>query len=98
MRRVAQRDTPPELFVRKYLFARGFRFRKNLGLSQARPILFSQSIRPSFLCMGVFGTNIRRVQNRNAQNQTKAIGTRSWMAISPETDAKIKNFEGSDGG
>ena len=55
MAKVSSKDTKPEIIVRKFLFARGFRFRKNVKNLPENQTLFYVSIKQLFSLTVVFG-------------------------------------------
>ena len=59
MSQIRSKDTKPEELVRKYLFSKGFRYRKNDRRLPERRILCFQNIKQLYLSMGVFGMAIK---------------------------------------
>lgn len=58
MAAIRSKDTKPEVYLRKLLFAQGYRYRKNYKKIPGIQIFICQSIGQPFLYMGVSGTDI----------------------------------------
>ena len=54
MSRIKGKDTKPEILVRKYLFARGFRYRKNVGKMPGHPDIVLPKYRAVVFVHGCF--------------------------------------------
>jgi DNA mismatch endonuclease vsr len=59
MRAIRSKDTKPEVYLRKLLFAQGLRYRKNVSQFPGHLICISQSTGLQFLFMGVSGIDTR---------------------------------------
>ncbi len=54
MSKVSSKDTKPEILVRKYLFARGFRYRKNVKTLPGNPDIVLPKYRTAIFINGCF--------------------------------------------
>lgn len=54
MSRIKGKDTKPEILVRKYLFSRGFRYRKNVGKMPGHPDIVLPKYRAVVFVHGCF--------------------------------------------
>lgn len=61
MSRIKGKNTKPEMLVRKFLHAHGFRYRLHVKDCRESLILYCRSIRQSFLCMAVSGMDMKAV-------------------------------------
>lgn len=55
MAKVSSKDTKPEIIVRKFLFARGFRFRKNVKNLPGKPDIVLRKYKTIIFINGCFG-------------------------------------------
>lgn len=61
MSHIKGKETEPEIIVRKYLFSRGLRYRKNVKNYQVLRISFCRNIKQSYWSMVAFGMVIKVV-------------------------------------
>ena len=54
MSKISSRDTKPEILVRKYLFSKGFRFRKNVKDLPGKPDIFLPKYKTILFINGCF--------------------------------------------
>lgn len=58
MARIKSKDTKPEWVVRRYLYSRGYRYRKNVKKCRVLQTLFCENMVLLYLFMVVFGMDI----------------------------------------
>ena len=87
MSRVRQKDTGPELAVRRCLHGLGYRFRlQSLPTCPVDRTLFCQSIEGSYLCMVAIGIAISDANERRHPKPEPLFGIRSSRTISAEIE------------
>lgn len=75
MSHIKSTGTKPEVIVRKYLFSKGLRYRKNDKRYPGNPdILFFQNIKYACLSTAAFGISTAAADMRQFQNQIRNIG------------------------
>ena len=82
MSRIKGKDTKIEVEVRKYLFSKGYRFIKDIPVSQ---ILSYQSIMWLYLFMAAFGIGMKDVKMRQHQKREQNFDLRSLIKMSKTT-------------
>ena len=75
MSKVKSKDTNLELFVRKKLFAAGFRYKLNYKIDGKPDIVFIRK-KLQYLSTVAFGTNIIAIKPSDLK-QTKTFGTKN---------------------
>ena len=102
MSRIRGKDTMPEILVRKYLFARGLRFRKNDKRYPGRPDVVlpkykTAVLRLLSLFMAVFGIFMRDASMQKCQSPMLNIGRRNSIKIENVMHAIRKSLKLWDG-
>lgn len=59
MSKISGKETKPEILVRKYLFAQGFRYRKNVKELPGKPDIVLSKYKVVIFIHGCFGMGIR---------------------------------------
>lgn len=90
MSHIRSKDTKPEVTVRKYLFSKGFRYRKNVKHFPAVRTLCFQSIKRLFLLMAASGINMTALGSFG-RRQMKIIGERKSYETLRETVITMNN-------
>ena len=68
MSKISGKETKPEILVRKYLFAHGLRYRKNVKKLPGKPDI-------------VFGTDMKIAKNPHYRQQIPNSGKKKYRAI-----------------
>lgn len=97
MRAVKDRNTTPELIVRRYLHSQGFRYRLHRRDLPGRPDIVFPGRRKAILCMGVSGmaTPVHAAPGR--LRQIRIIGARKLNEIANGTINTGRRWKGWDG-
>ena len=69
MAAIHSKNTKPEIYLRKLLFARGYRYGVNSKSVLGHPDIYMKNIIQQFLYMGVSGTDMKGVNMLTCQNQ-----------------------------
>ena len=77
MSHISSKETKPEIMVRKFLFANGLRFRKNVKTFPENLILSYRNIKLSFSFTAVFGTDILAKEEHYLQQMPNFGKTKS---------------------
>lgn len=85
MAAIRSRDTKPEVYLRKLLFSKGYRYRIADKQFRDIPTYFCVSTIRQFLCMAVSGTDIRIANMRTRPNPELSSGRRNSMIMSDGT-------------
>lgn len=92
MSRIHTKDTSIEVKVRKYLFSKGFRYRKMLLLSPENPTLSFPSIMLLYSFMDAFGIDTKVALAHTFPRHDKTIGFQNSSAMSRTTRSIIAIF------
>ena len=87
MSHIRSKDTRPEEIVRKYLFAKGFRYRKNVKALPGCPDIVLPKYHTVIFVMDAFGTSMI-VHGSYGQHLMKNTGVKKFL----ETSKGIKKF------
>lgn len=69
MAAIHSKNTKPEIYLRKLLFARGYRYGVNSKSVPGHPDIYMKNITQQFLYMDVSGTGMRDANMLTCQNQ-----------------------------
>jgi DNA mismatch endonuclease (patch repair protein) len=77
MSKISGKETKPEILVRKYLFSKGFRYRKNVKELPGKPDIVLPKYRTIIFIHGCFGMLTKVVRSRLCRQQTMNFGKRN---------------------
>lgn len=97
MSRIRSKNTKPEEIVRKFLFSKGFRYRKNDKRYSGCPDIVLPKHKTMILLMVASGTATRDARILLFPNPTKTTGYRSLKKIANEMRKTILLSEKLDG-
>lgn len=92
MSAIKNKDTKPELLVRKFLFSRGFRYRLNHPRLPGHPDLVCANIGLLFLLTVVFGMDIKNVSILFFQKRMWSFGVLKSKGIENEMQKNSTNW------
>lgn len=84
MSAIKNKDTKPELLVRKFLFSRGFRYRLNHPRLPGHPDLVLRKYRTVIFINGCFGMDIKNVSILSFQKRMWSFGVLKSKGIENE--------------
>ncbi len=82
MAAIRNRDTKPEVYLRKLLFARGYRYRIADKSVPGHPDIFLRKYNTAIFVHGCSGTGIRVANMRTRPNPVLSSGRRRLMIMS----------------
>lgn len=85
MSRVKGRNTKPEIFLRKLLYARGIRYRFRKKDLPGRPGLVLSKFRAVIFYTAVFGTCMKDAGTPKPPARARSSGKRNWKVTGPRT-------------
>lgn len=80
MSKIPSKETQPEILVRKYLFSKGFRFRKNVKELPGKPDIVLPKYKIAIFIHGCFGMDIL-VEEVTCQVQIDNSGKAKFLKI-----------------
>lgn len=96
MSHIRSKDTKPEVTVRKYLFSKGFRYRKNVKTLPGCPDIVLPKYKTVILLMAASGINMTALGSFG-RRQMKIIGERKSYETLRETVITMNNWKPLDG-
>ena len=97
MSRIRGKDTKPEILVRKYLFARGLRFRKNDKRYPGRPDVVLPKYKTAVLFMDVSGIFMKDASMLKCQSPMLNTGRRNSIETGNVMHVIKQNLKRWDG-
>ena len=86
MSRIRSKNTKPEEIMRKYLFSRGFRYRKNVSKLPGKPDIVLPKYKTIVFVNGCFGTSMKDVIILFGPRTMRISGKRKLKAMSNVTN------------
>lgn len=93
MSKISGKDTKPEILVRKYLFSKGFRFRKNVKDLPGKPDIVLPKYKTIILSTDVSGTDTKIAKKRHCQRLMPNFGQKKYQVILIEIRDNRGNYK-----